>query len=75
MPVAAKLSRQFYDKLGDEVTNEPAEWLNQVDRRSVELEAKIESGLERIRSEMTSFKAELIKWIFLLTLAICQALR
>ncbi len=31
MPVTAKLSRQFYDKLGDEITNELVEWLNQVD--------------------------------------------
>lgn len=30
MPVTAKLSRQFYDKLGDEVANELVEWQNQV---------------------------------------------
>ena len=28
MPVTAKLSRQFYDKLGDQVANELVEWLN-----------------------------------------------
>lgn len=138
MPVTAKLSRQFYEKLGDEVANELVEWLNQmtlsyrtelrdlnelnfvrsgarvdqrfaefelkidrrlsgidartnqrfmdleakIDRRSVVLEARIDSGLERVRSEMVSFKAELIKWMFLFwlgtvatTLAISQALR
>src|ERR1043166_57429 len=31
MPVTAKLSRQFYDKLGDDVANELVEWFNQVD--------------------------------------------
>lgn len=31
MPVTAKLSKKFYDKLGDEVTNELVEWLNTVD--------------------------------------------
>jgi hypothetical protein len=31
MPVTAKLSRKFYEKLGDEVTNELVEWFNLVD--------------------------------------------
>jgi DNA anti-recombination protein RmuC len=31
MPVTAKLSRQFYERLGDEVTNELVEWLDHVD--------------------------------------------
>jgi hypothetical protein len=31
MPVTVKLSRTFYDKLGDEVANELVEWFNQVD--------------------------------------------
>jgi hypothetical protein len=31
MPVTAKLSRRFYEKFGDELTNELVEWLNQVD--------------------------------------------
>jgi len=26
MPVTAQLSRRFYDKFGDELTNELAEW-------------------------------------------------
>jgi hypothetical protein len=31
MPVTAKLSRKFYEKLGDEVANELVEWFNMVD--------------------------------------------
>ena len=31
MPVTAKLSRRFYEKFGDEVTNELVEWFNSVD--------------------------------------------
>lgn len=31
MPVTAKLSRKFYEKFGDELTNELVEWLNSVD--------------------------------------------
>lgn len=30
MPVTAKLSRQFYEKLGDAIANELVDWLNQV---------------------------------------------
>ena len=31
VPVTAKLSRKFYEKLGDDVANELVEWFNQVD--------------------------------------------
>jgi hypothetical protein len=31
LPVTAKLSRKFYEKLGDDVTNELVEWFNLVD--------------------------------------------
>jgi len=31
VPVTAKLSRNFYEKFGDELTNELVDWLNQVD--------------------------------------------
>jgi hypothetical protein len=31
VPVTAKLSRKFYDTLGDEIANELVEWFNQVD--------------------------------------------
>lgn len=31
MPVTAKLSKAFYDKMGDQVATEPVEWFNNVD--------------------------------------------
>jgi hypothetical protein len=31
MPVTAKLSRRFYERFGDEITNELVDWLNSVD--------------------------------------------
>jgi len=31
VPVTAKLSRKFYETLGEDVTNELVEWFNQVD--------------------------------------------
>jgi uncharacterized protein (DUF885 family) len=64
MPVTAKLSRKFYEKLGDEVTNELVEWFNLVDatyrtdlRELNELnfarfEAKLEQRIAELRAEM-----------------------
>jgi hypothetical protein len=61
VPVTVKLSKRFYDKLGDDVANELAGWFNQVDAtykaelreaidgRFVQFEAKLEqrvAGLE-----------------------------
>ena len=31
MPVTAKLSRKFYERFGDDITNELVDWFNQVD--------------------------------------------
>jgi len=31
VPVTAKLSRKFYEKFGDDITNELVEWFNTVD--------------------------------------------
>jgi len=31
MPITAKLSRNFYDRFGDDVVNELVDWLNSVD--------------------------------------------
>jgi len=64
VPVTAKLSRKFYDKLGDEVANELVEWFNLVDatyrsdlRELNELnfarfDAKLEQRVAELRAEM-----------------------
>ena len=36
MPVTARLSKQFYDRLGEQIANELVEWFNQVDAASRE---------------------------------------
>ena len=52
MPVTAKLSRKFYEKFGDDVTNELVEWFNLVDAtyRS-DLRELNELNFARFRSE------------------------
>ena len=70
MPITAKLSRRFYERFGDDVVNELAEWLNTVDtsyRQEFKdlfeanfgrLEARMDAKLERLKSE-------LLRWMFL----------
>jgi len=64
VPVTAKLSRKFYEKLGDDVANELVEWFNLVDatyrsdlRELNELnfarfDAKLEQRVAELRAEM-----------------------
>ena len=64
MPVTAKLSKRFYEVLGEDVANELVNWFNQVDatyradlRELNELnfarfDAKLEQRLGELRSEM-----------------------
>jgi len=64
VPVTAKLSRKFYDKLGDDVANELVEWFNSVDAtyRSdlkelnelnfARFDAKVEQRISGLRAEM-----------------------
>jgi hypothetical protein len=80
MPVTAKLSLKFYEKLGEDVTNALVEWLNAVDatyrndlRELNELnfarfDAKLDQRLAELRTdfqrEIGAAKVELIKWNF-----------
>jgi hypothetical protein len=107
MPVTAKLSRKFYDALGDDVANELVEWFNAVDltyRSDLErvnelswtrFEARLNEGLtglradlrqelaadrmavealaSKVRIEMATLKADLIKWMFLFWLGTVAA--
>ena len=55
MPVTAKLSRRFYDQLGDEVANELVNWFNAVDETyRNQLRELNELNWERFRSELRS---------------------
>jgi hypothetical protein len=74
MPVTAKLSRKFYDALGDDVANELVEWFNAVDltyrselRELNELnyarfEAKLGEGIATLRADfdtkLAAFRAD-----------------
>ena len=62
MPVTARLSKLFYDRLGEAVTNELVDWFNQVDatyrtdlRELNELNyARFDAKLEQRLAEMSA---------------------
>jgi hypothetical protein len=60
MPVTAKLSQKFYQRLGDEIATELVEWFNAVDatyRSDVRAIADAQSA--RIDAQMGQLRAEL----------------
>src|SRR5436190_3498967 len=80
VPVTAKLSKRFYDVLGEDVANELVDWFNAVDltyrtelRELNELnfarfDAKLEQRLAELRTELRSdiqdVRSSLLKWMF-----------
>jgi hypothetical protein len=70
MPVTAKLSREFYDRLGDKVVDELVGLLNDMDATfRAELHQLNEQNFQRfdarLEQRLAELKAELIKWMFL----------
>lgn len=79
--MTATLSRKFYEKFGDDITNELVNWFNQVDatyradlRELNELnyarfEAKLEQRIAEVRADLrtglANLRAELVRWMFL----------
>jgi len=69
MPVTAVLSKKFYEKFGEEVTNELVNWFNAVDatyrtdlRELNELNfARFDAKLEQ---RLAQVKSDLVKWMF-----------
>ena len=71
MPVTAKLSREFYEKFGDKITDEFVNWFNQVDAtyrtefkdlfeaHFSRLEAKLEQRLAQFESKFEQRLAQI----------------
>jgi len=80
VPVTARLSRKFYEKFGEELTNELVDWFNSVDatyradlrevnelnfaRFDAKLEQRIAQLSAELRVEIQKTRADLIKWTF-----------
>ena len=75
--MTARLSRKFYERFGDDLTNELVEWFNQVDTtyRSelreindlnwARFEAKLEQRIAELRTDLAHLETQLIRWMFL----------
>jgi hypothetical protein len=60
MPVTARLSRRFYEALGDDIANEPVDWFNAVDLTyRTELREMNDLNRDRIEARFDAFAAEL----------------
>ncbi len=59
MPVTAKLSRKFYERFGDELTNE----LNFA-RFDAKLVSEIERAFGRLETRMATFETRIVRWMF-----------
>lgn len=80
MPVTAKLSKRFYDVLGEDVANELVEWFNAVDltykadlrelnelnfaRFDAKLEQRIAELRAELRTDLHSLRADMLRWMF-----------
>lgn len=76
MPVTARLSKRFYDVLGEDLANELVDWLNAVDltyradlRELNELnfarfDAKLEQRVAELRAELHGLRADMLRWMF-----------
>jgi len=80
VPVTARLSRKFYEKFGEELTNELVDWFNSVDatyradlrevnelnfaRFDAKLEQRIAQLSAELRVEIQKTRADLTKWMF-----------
>ena len=59
MPVTAKLSQKFYQRLGDDVANELVEWLNAVDTSyRQEFKDLFEANFGRVEARMDELRAK-----------------
>jgi hypothetical protein len=80
VPVTAKLSKRFYEVLGEDVANELVDWFNAVDltyrtdlRELNELnfarfDAKLEQRLAELRGELLTeiqrLRVDMVRWMF-----------
>jgi len=70
VPVTAKLSRKFYEQLGDDIADELVDWFNAVDATyKSDLKETNELNWERFKdhldARLNGLRADLMKWMFL----------
>jgi hypothetical protein len=76
MPVTARLSKAFYDQLGEQVANELVDWFNQVDLtyrtelrelndlNFARFDAKVGERLAQLEARLERRLGEQSRWLF-----------
>jgi hypothetical protein len=76
MPVTARLSKLFYDRLGEEIAQELVEWFNAVDAtyradlrdlnelNFARFDAKVEQRMAELREVLERRLGEHTRWLF-----------
>jgi hypothetical protein len=80
MPVTARLSRKFYDRLGDDIANELVDWFNSVDstyrqdlrelnelnfaRFDAKVEQRFADSDARVEKRFAEFETRIMRWMF-----------
>jgi hypothetical protein len=69
VPVTAKLSKRFYDVLGEDIANELVDWFNAVDLTyRTELRELNELNFARFDAKLgqrlAELRSELVRWMF-----------
>jgi hypothetical protein len=82
MPVTAKLSKLFYDRLGEEIADELVDWLNSVDAASraqlrelnelnyARFEARLDQRLAELEAKLERRIGEQTRWMYVVWAAI-----
>ena len=69
VPVTARLSKRFYEVLGEDVTNELVNWFNAVDASyKADLQQLNELNFQRfeatLKQGLAELKTDVLKWLF-----------
>ena len=69
MPVTAVLSKKFYEKFGEDVTNELVNWFNTVDATyKADIKQLNEGNFQRfeatLKQGLAELKTDMLKWMF-----------
>ena len=80
MPVTARLSKRFYDRLGDDIANELVDWFNSVDasyrqdlkdfnelnfaRFDAKVEQRFAESEAKLEKRIAESEARLMRWMF-----------
>jgi hypothetical protein len=76
VPVTARLSKRFYEVLGEDIANELVDWFNAVDltyrtdlrelneHNFARFDARLEQRIAQLDQRLAELRADLVRWMF-----------